>query len=65
MKLLRIISKENSIFIRDDFKFDSKTEIALDVQPASGFAWPLWDGSKWIESPESLRPIPPLPFIQR
>jgi len=56
MKLLRIINKENSVFIRDDFSFDAKTEIGLDVAPAQGFIWPKWDGQAWVETKESERP---------
>ena len=63
MKLLRIINKENKVFIRDDFKFDSKTEIAIDVAPASGFVWPQWNGSQWVECPVDL--IPPQPKSER
>jgi hypothetical protein len=56
MKILRIINKENGVFIRDDFKFDIKTEIALDVKPAQGFAFPQWNGSEWVECPKELVP---------
>jgi hypothetical protein len=64
MKILRIIKKDNGVFIRDDFSFDAKTEIGLDVAPAEGFIWPQWDGSKWVECPEELKPVqPPLPII--
>jgi hypothetical protein len=63
MKILRIISKENKVFIRDDFKFDAKTEIAIDVAPASGFAWPQWNGSQWVECPVDL--IPPQPELPK
>ena len=59
MKLLRIINKENKVFIRDDFKFDSKTEIALDVAPSQGLAYPQWNGSQWVECPKDL--VPPQP----
>jgi hypothetical protein len=59
MKILRIINKENKVFIRDDFNFDTKTEIGLIVEPAQGFKWPQWDGSKWVECPVDL--IPPQP----
>jgi hypothetical protein len=63
MKLLRIINKDNKVFIRDDFKFDIKSELAIDVVPAKGFKWPQWDGSKWVECPVDL--IPPQPKAER
>jgi len=59
MKLFRIISKENNVFVRDDFSFDIKTEIALSVEPAQGLIWPQWDGSKWVECPKDLIPVQP------
>jgi hypothetical protein len=61
MKILRIINKDSKVFIRDDFSFDVKTEIALNVAPAQGLVWPQWDGSKWVECPVDL--IPPQPKI--
>jgi hypothetical protein len=57
MKILRIINKETKVFIRDDFSFNKETEIGLDVEPAFGYVWPQWDGSKWVECPEDLRPV--------
>ena len=63
MKILRIIKKDNGVFIRDDFSFNAKTEIGLDVIPAQGFIWPQWDGSKWVECPVDL--IPPQPKAER
>lgn len=56
-KLLRIIDKETKVFLRDDFTFDSETEIGLDVEPAQGFIKPKWscvtvdevDVCEWIE----------------
>jgi hypothetical protein len=63
MKIYRIISKENNVFIRDDFSFDNKTEIALSVEPAQGLVWPQWNGSQWVECPVNL--IPPQPERQK
>ena len=45
----RIIDKNTNMFIRDDFSFDEKTEIGLQVEPSSGLYRPKWDGAKWIE----------------
>jgi hypothetical protein len=55
-KLLRVINKENKVFVRDDFEFDETKEIGLDVEPAQGFIWPKWDGQAWVETKESERP---------
>jgi hypothetical protein len=57
MKILRIINKTNGVFIRDDFSFNAKNEIVVDVAPAQGFVWPQWDGSKWVECSEALIPV--------
>lgn len=40
--IFRIIDKETGLFKRDDFTFDSNTELALDVEPAQGFILPRW-----------------------
>lgn len=40
--ILRIIDKETKIFIRDDFTFDSETEIGLAVEPSQGLIQPKW-----------------------
>ena len=52
--MLRIIDKQTGRFIRDEMSFDPETEIGLDVEPASGFAWPRWDfeQGKWVEGAE-------------
>lgn len=42
--MLRIIDKQKKIFIRDDFTFDPKTEIGLEVEPAQGLFKPKWTG---------------------
>ena len=55
-KLLRIINKENKVFLRDDFEFDEAKEIGLDVEPAQGFIHPKWNGEAWVETKESERP---------
>lgn len=47
--ILRIIDKETKVFLRDDFTFDAKTEIGLDVDPSQGLISPKWDGNKWVE----------------
>ena len=44
MRVLRVIDKETHFFIRDDFKFDSETEIGLEVAPAQGLFKPKWSG---------------------
>lgn len=49
MKLLRIINKETKLFLRDDFTFDSETEIGLEVEPAQGLYTPKWNGEVWEE----------------
>jgi hypothetical protein len=46
--MLRIIDK-NGFFLRDDFDFDTETEIGLNVTPAQGFYLPKWDGTAWVE----------------
>jgi hypothetical protein len=63
MKILRIINKANGVFIRDDFSFNVKTEIALDVAPAIKFVWPQWNGSQWVECPKDLISPQPVPSI--
>ena len=49
--ILRIIDKENKIFLRDDFTFDSETEIGLNVEPSQVLILPRWDeeSESWIE----------------
>lgn len=49
--LLRIIDKETQLFMRDDFAFDEKTEIGLEVEPAQGLYKPKWnfDTEEWNE----------------
>lgn len=49
--ILRIIDKDTKLFKRDDFTFDSETEMGLSVTPSQGLkSTPKWSGSKWIES---------------
>ena len=55
-KLLRIINKENKVFLRDDFEFDEAKEIGLDVEPSQGFIYPKWNGKEWVETKETERP---------
>lgn len=40
----RIIDKETSLFLRDDFVFDEKKEIGLNVPPAKRLYRPKWNG---------------------
>lgn len=47
--MFRVIDTETGMFLRDDFDFDSETEIGLEVEPAQGFYLPKWDGEKWVE----------------
>lgn len=46
--ILRITNK-NGDFLRDDFTFDTETEIGLDVEPAQGLYKPKWNGTAWVE----------------
>ena len=48
--ILRIIDKTTKLFLRDDFTFNSETEIGLEVEPAQGFYKPKWNGEAWKES---------------
>ena len=41
--ILRIIDKETKLFKRDDFTFDSETEIGLNVEPSQGLIQPKWE----------------------
>ena len=62
--LLRIIDKQTSLFIRDDFTYDEETEIGLDVEPAQGLYAPKWDGTQWIETGQAPEPSPQEPTIE-
>ena len=44
--MYRVIDKETKLFLRDDFTFDSETEIGLNVEPAQGLIQPKWVGGK-------------------
>ena len=57
----RIIDKETKLFIRDDFDYNSETEIGLDVKPAQGFYLPRWNGAEWVEGGQAPEPIEPEP----
>ena len=50
--ILRVIDKETKIFLRDDFTFDPKTEIGLNVEPSQGLIQPKWNdlNETWEES---------------
>jgi len=41
--MYRIIDKETKVFLRDDFTFDSETEIGLSVEPSQGLIQPKWE----------------------
>ncbi len=41
--MFRVIDKETKVFIRDDFTFDSETEIGLNVEPSQGLIQPKWN----------------------
>ena len=47
--MLRIYNKETGLFLRDDFNFDETTEAAYIGDIPSGFYWPKYDGTKWVE----------------
>ena len=64
----RIIDKQTNLFIRDDFNFNSETEIGLDVKPAQGFYLPRWNGTEWVEggqAPEPVEPEPQAPTMEQ
>ena len=42
--MLRIINKTTQLFIRDDFDYDTETEVALSVTPVQGLYKPKWSG---------------------
>ena len=46
----RIYDKLTGRFIRDDFNFDETTENAYIGDIPSGFYWPKYDGTKWVEA---------------
>ena len=56
--ILRIIDKETKIFLRDEFTFDPKTEIGLNVEPSQGLMQPKWhcqviddvEVCEWVEA---------------
>lgn len=50
--MYRVIDKETKVFLRDDFTFDSETEIGLNVEPSQGLIQPKWneDTQSWEES---------------
>ena len=47
----RIIDRETNLFLRDDFTFDEKTEIGLDVEASQGLYQPKWNFElkQWVE----------------
>ena len=65
----RIIDKQTKVFIRDDFEFNSETEIGLEVEPAQGLYAPKWNGETWEEGAtqeyiDSLKPEPQEPSLE-
>ena len=46
----RIYDKLTGRFIRGDFDFDEATESAFYGNIPSGFYWPKYDGTIWVES---------------
>ena len=54
--MYRIIDKETKVFLRDDFTFDSKTEIGLNVEPSQGLIQPKWNEKleTWEEANNDL-----------
>lgn len=48
--LYRIIDKKTGVFKRDDFMFDTETEIGLNVSPANFIIKARWNGSGWEEA---------------
>ena len=65
--ILRIIDKQTKLFLRDDFDYNSETEIGLDVEPAQGFYLPRWNGAEWVEggqAPEPVEPEPQAPTVE-
>ena len=59
--ILRIIDKQTKLFLRDDFDYNSETEIGLDVEPAQGFYLPRWNGAEWVEGGQAPEPVPQAP----
>ena len=47
--MLRVINKQTTLFLRDDFTYDEETEIGLNVTPSQGLYHPKWDGETWVE----------------
>ena len=59
----RIIDKQTKLFLRDDFEFNSETEIGLEVEPSEGLYATKWNGETWEEGAtqeyiDSLKPQP-------
>lgn len=52
--MYRVIDKETKVFLRDDFTFDSETEIGLDVEPSQELIQPKWNDELqvWQEAGE-------------
>ena len=42
--MLRIVNRQSQLFIRDDFDFNSVTELGLNVEPSQGLYKPKWSG---------------------
>ena len=54
--MYRVIDKETNLFLRDDFTFDSETEIGLNVEPSQGLIHPKWNDEleTWEEANNDL-----------
>ena len=54
--MYRVIDKETKLFKRDDFTFDSETEIGLSVEPSQGLTQPKWNEEleTWEEANNDL-----------
>jgi len=56
--MYRVIDKETKLFKRDDFTFDSETEIGLNVEPSQWLTQPKWkcetiddvEVCEWVEA---------------
>ena len=54
--MYRVIDKETKLFLRDDFTFDSETEIGLNVEPSQRLMQPKWndESETWEEANNDL-----------
>ena len=56
MSIYIIIDKETKLFLRDDFTWNSETEIGLSVEPSQGLVQPKWNDEleTWEEANNDL-----------